>query len=114
MKVVKILLGVIFGIWAISALALGIKDNHDKFDFSIRGITEIAVLVSVFSMLVVFSIWFFQSAFKKKMPLQTEIGGSSLNESKKTCSFMRIAFVSLVLLFVVCIAAYLALPIFYR
>jgi len=72
MKVFKILLGTLFGAWAIASLVGGLRERGAMLDLSPRGLSEIGALVAAVGMLTVFSLWSFQSAFRKPAPAPQE------------------------------------------
>jgi hypothetical protein len=65
MRLFKILLGTLMGVWAMLALVLGLNDNWAHMGLSTRGLTEIAAMIAAVGMLTLFSVWSFQSAFRK-------------------------------------------------
>jgi hypothetical protein len=65
MKPFKILLGVLFAVCAVSSLLGGLQDKSARMDSSTSGLTNIFALVAAVGMFSLFSIWSFQSAFRK-------------------------------------------------
>jgi hypothetical protein len=65
MKALKILFGLIFGAWAIGSLVLGLENDWAQMDLSARGLSTIGSLVAVVGIFALFSVWSFQSAFRK-------------------------------------------------
>jgi hypothetical protein len=64
MKVFKILLGVLFGGWALGTLVLDLGSRFGANAPS-RGMSDVAALAAVVGALTLFSVWSFQSAFRK-------------------------------------------------
>jgi hypothetical protein len=71
MKVVKILLGLIFGAWSLGTLVLGIRDLEAPA-FSPRGLGNLAAVVGGAAILACLSAWSFQSAFRRRARSQDE------------------------------------------
>jgi hypothetical protein len=67
MKLFKILLGTLFGAWALSILVAMIKNHWVEMNMSTRGVTEIAAHVAALGTLTLVSVWSFQSAFRKRV-----------------------------------------------
>ncbi len=65
MKLLKILLGIFFGVGAVLGLIGGLNDEWANMNLSTPGLTAIAALVAAVGMLTLFSVWSFQSAFRR-------------------------------------------------
>lgn len=66
MKIAKFLLGLLFAVWAIGTLAIGIRDMS-MMAASPGGISKIAASAAATATLALFSVWFFQSALGKNI-----------------------------------------------
>ena len=71
MKVMKTLLGLLFGAWAIGTLVLGLSDLKAPISSS-AGLSNLAAVVGATAILAMISAWSFQSAFRKPQRSQDE------------------------------------------
>lgn len=67
MKVLKLILGVLAGVWTIGVV-VGAAPKLVSMDFSTRGLTEIAGGIAAILMCGLITFWLFESALKKHDP----------------------------------------------
>ena len=71
MNVVKILMGLFFGAWAVGVLVLGVGDLKAPLSSSL-GLFKLAAVVAPSGILALMSVWCFQSAFRERDPSADE------------------------------------------
>ena len=75
MKIVKIVLGVLFALWALGTLPFCVSELMRSRSFA-EGAANAGMSVSVVGVFSLFSIWSFQYAFKKPMEKREEDSSS--------------------------------------
>ena len=70
MKIINLLIGLFFGVWAIGTLILGIVDLNSPLS-SGAGVTSVGATLGATAMLGLVSLWSFQNAFGKSQPVSS-------------------------------------------